>query len=100
MSVPSHGYDCQTLKYFRTTCSYCRNNVYYFECSCGSKVFLEGSGFQHDCQNLPKTKVSLSKGEWANNLDEVKRLVFFHNRKGQSRTRKLTPSDFYQFWMD
>lgn len=100
MSVPNHGYDCQTLKYYRTTCSYCCNNVYYFECSCGSKVFLDGNGFQHDCGYLPKTRTSLLKGETLTNLDVVKRLVIFHNRKGQRRTQNLTTADFLQLWMD
>ncbi len=100
MSVPTHGYDCQTLKYYKTTCSYCRNNVFYFECSCGSKVFLDGNGFQHDCGNLPKIRTSLAKGETLSNLDVVKRLVVLHNRKGKRRTLTLTPADFHQLWME
>jgi hypothetical protein len=40
MPVPNHRENCQTIMYY-TRCPFCRKKVYYFACSCGSKVFFE-----------------------------------------------------------
>lgn len=40
MPVPTHRDDCKT-KTFSTSCPDCGNKVYYFSCSCGSKVFFD-----------------------------------------------------------
>lgn len=38
--VPSHGPYCYKVKAYPTKCPTCRAEVVYFECTCGSKVFL------------------------------------------------------------
>jgi hypothetical protein len=39
MSVPTHQTDCQT-QLWRTFCPDCHERVYFFSCSCGSKVYF------------------------------------------------------------
>ncbi len=39
MPVPTHRDDCDT-KIFGTSCPDCGQDVYYFSCTCGSKVFF------------------------------------------------------------
>ena len=48
--VPTHGPWCRRVRAYPTRCPSCRAGVVYFECSCGSKVFLEtGGGGSHEC---------------------------------------------------
>lgn len=59
--VPTHGSDCYRLRSYLTTCQGCGGSVIYFECSCGSSVFLdpphEGN---HSCgTNKRKTRALL-----------------------------------------
>jgi hypothetical protein len=56
MSVPSHGYKCRRVCCYPTQCPSCDTNVFYYQCSCGSKVFFEtlGDWEVHEC--LPTTK--------------------------------------------
>lgn len=50
--VPTHGPGCEKVHAFPTPCKYCSASLIYFECTCGSKVFLEPpSGGRHDCPN-------------------------------------------------
>jgi DNA-directed RNA polymerase subunit RPC12/RpoP len=54
--VPTHGPVCTKVRSHRTKCPDCKRQVQYFECSCGSKVFLElgrRSG-EHVCLPDPK----------------------------------------------
>lgn len=39
--VPNHGPNCFKVRSFYLLCRNCGNGVIYFECSCGSKVFLD-----------------------------------------------------------
>ena len=39
--VPSHGPDCDVLHSHRTTCRGCRQQVVYYECAQGSRVFFD-----------------------------------------------------------
>ena len=39
--VPSHGSSCRRVRSFLLKCRYCGQPIVYFECSCGSKVFLD-----------------------------------------------------------
>lgn len=39
--VPTHGSDCYRTRSYLTICFNCRSAVIFFECSCGSKVFLD-----------------------------------------------------------
>ena len=61
MSVPTHGIGCRT-RTFPTKCKNCGDKVFYFACSCGSKVFFDELGWpwnEHDCD------FSKSDREWA-----------------------------------
>jgi len=40
MSVPTHRESCET-RIWKTTCLDCKKPVYFFACSCGSKVFFD-----------------------------------------------------------
>lgn len=40
MAVPTHRPDCETM-IWRTTCPDCLDKVYFFSCSCGSKVYFD-----------------------------------------------------------
>ena len=53
--VPTHGPDCAKKRSFPTTCQRCGQSIIYFECSCGSKVFLDppDQGV-HDCTQTEK----------------------------------------------
>ncbi len=51
MSVPTHSSDC-TTRAFPYTCPYCDSEVFFFMCSCGSKVLFDSLGSpwpQHRC---------------------------------------------------
>lgn len=39
--VPTHGPNCFRIRSFYLLCNKCGKGVVYFECSCGSKIFLE-----------------------------------------------------------
>jgi hypothetical protein len=44
MSVPTHREDCQT-RTWKTTCPDCKKPVWFFSCTCGSKVFFDAKGY-------------------------------------------------------
>jgi len=44
MSVPTHGPNCMTLSCNPTRCNRCGKIVFYYECTCGSKVFFDAIG--------------------------------------------------------
>ena len=51
MNVPLHGKHCRTHT-FPTTCNRCGDEVFFFSCTCGSKVFFDQLGWpwlEHDC---------------------------------------------------
>lgn len=50
--VPTHGPFCTKVRSHPAKCPTCKQPVHYFECSCGSKVFLEVGlgGGEHDCR--------------------------------------------------
>ena len=41
---PTHGWWCNT-RTFPTICKYCRGDVFYFSCDCGSKLFFDSLGY-------------------------------------------------------
>jgi hypothetical protein len=48
---PAHGYWCNA-RTFPMRCRYCRTDVFFFRCDCGSKVFFEELGYPwtiHNC---------------------------------------------------
>jgi hypothetical protein len=55
MAVPTHGSNCRTVACYPTTCRKCGNSVYYFECTCHSKVFFDSLEYwdEHVCPRPP-----------------------------------------------
>ena len=54
MSIPTHSINCYT-KAYQTTCQDCNQSIWFFSCTCGSKVFFDDLGSPwtiHICQNL------------------------------------------------
>lgn len=51
-AVPTHPYHCRKVRSYPTTCEHCGKRVIYFECTCGSKIFLEENRGEepHDCR--------------------------------------------------
>ena len=48
--VPTHGPGCLEVRSYPTKCRQCSQQIIYFECSCGSRVFFDPSGQGvHDC---------------------------------------------------
>lgn len=43
MSVPTHGPDC-SRKTFKTTCQNCSDPVFFFSCTCNSRVYFDRIG--------------------------------------------------------
>ena len=63
MSVPRHGVDCRT-RTFPTKCKDCGDEVFYFSCTCGSKVFFEELGMAVARALLPVHQVGSAMGAW------------------------------------
>jgi hypothetical protein len=56
--VPTHGPWCRKVHSYKTKCPGCRDDVVYYQCSCGSKLFfLPDHGGVHDC----RSEVGLSR---------------------------------------
>ena len=52
MSIPTHKLSCYT-KAFRTECPDCKDSVWFFSCTCGSKVYFDDLGWPwnpHHCK--------------------------------------------------
>nr|MBP6739041.1 hypothetical protein [Leptospiraceae bacterium] len=63
MSVPTHSSSCRS-KAFPIICKGCGVTVFYFTCSCGSKVFFDSLGYpwtEHICQDV-KDEMELVAG--------------------------------------
>ena len=116
MSVSRHGVDCGACT-FPTKCSNCGDDIFFFSCMCGSRVFFDELGWpwpEHDCsfsrtdkhwaQSRPRTKlgdgglrVEISEGVTATrpaefrsqtwNIDQV----VVETAKGQARSRVRNP---------
>lgn len=56
--VPTHGPNCFKVHSYRTNCPTCRESVIYFECTCGSRIFLVpgAQGETHDCRSARRTQ--------------------------------------------
>ena len=77
----SHGWWCGARTY-PTRCQYCRAEVFYFSCNCGSKVFFDKLGWPwpvHDCTEYfeEQRRIRLEK-EYVQRIEEQ-----------QERRRKL-----------
>ncbi len=68
MSVPQHGDFC-TTRTFPAKCRFCGDEVFFFSCSCGSRVFFDELGPpwpEHRCD------FSRSDRHWANSRSRTK----------------------------
>lgn len=115
MSVPTHGIHCNA-RTFPMKCTNCGDEVFYFSCNCGSKVFFDELGPPwpvHDCafsksdrdwaRSRPKRKfgsggvqVDLSPGVTATRPPEIAfewhiDPVVEHRERNNARSRKLHP---------
>jgi hypothetical protein len=72
MSVPNHSPDCYT-KTYPTSCPYCGQEVFFFACSCGSKIFFDGLGDpwpQHHCPEYELKSVIQKINEAGTSTDD------------------------------
>src|SRR5258708_2207924 len=64
MPPPTHPPSCRTLPCYRTKCSKCGEEIRYFSCTCGSKVFFDTlfpDWWQHKCVEYEKQTVRQRK---------------------------------------
>lgn len=89
VGVPSHEPGC-TTQLWRTSCPDCRDGVYFFSCSCGSRVFLDSAGPPwplHADRCLPYL-ITLMRGE-GHTASHIRQVV-----ESEAKTRGLPiPSD-------
>lgn len=76
-----HGRDCNT-KTFRTTCKYCKQEVFFFSCTCGSRVFFDDLGDPwpfHRCEEYRRAQFgyyfSIASAPEPSQLDIVKQTI-------------------------
>jgi hypothetical protein len=53
MPPPTHEFDCRTLACYPTRCPICNEAVFFWKCTCGSRVFFDELGGEwpiHPCQ--------------------------------------------------
>ena len=79
--IPTHGIYCYT-KTYPTNCPTCSQNVFYFSCSCGSKVFFDDLGSPwpiHYCKKLEiVNSITLFKGsEYLTDIEIRRRIMEF-----------------------
>ena len=79
--IPTHGIYCYT-KTYPTNCPTCSQNVFYFSCSCGSKVFFDDLGSPwpiHYCKKLEIVNaITLFKGsEYLTDIEIRRRIMEF-----------------------
>jgi hypothetical protein len=84
MSVPTHSEECQS-KAFKTLCFDCGQEVYFFMCSCGSKVLFDSLGHPwpiHSCEES-QVRIAVSLLEHSSLLthDEIYAKILLHSNK-------------------
>ncbi|MBK8464537.1 MAG: hypothetical protein IPL32_01785 [Chloracidobacterium sp.] len=113
MSVPTHHYSCSTVKFYELTCRDCGDQVFFFQCTCGSKVLLDNDNRGHQCVNNVKQKsgndldrrhIEISKSEmtalknrskgsldWAKaNGVLARRVILAHNHPDSRKSTKIS----------
>lgn len=71
MPVPTHRPDCHTEKYFKTKCQFCGKQIFFWSCTCGSRLFFETRDpdwIKHDCRNTSQTVANKSSVQQQINL--------------------------------
>lgn len=66
MPPPTHPRSCVTLTCYETRCPECEETVYYFSCTCGSKVFFDTlfpDWWQHECEEYKAPEILSPKWE-------------------------------------
>jgi hypothetical protein len=78
MSIPTHHISCVT-KSFPTNCPECHSEVWFFSCSCGSKIYFNELGYpwdQHLCRKyFLQQELSLIKNSERLSDEEVYRII-------------------------
>jgi hypothetical protein len=78
MPIPTHDITCITNS-FRTACPECKSEVWFFSCSCGSKIFFEELGHpwdQHICRKyLLSREIALIKGSERLSDEEIYQII-------------------------
>jgi hypothetical protein len=67
MSVPSHGPLCRKIRCYPTVCPTCGEEVYFYKCSCGSKVYFDELSL-----DWPKHECITENYQEPNTIDEIK----------------------------
>ena len=117
MPVPNHRPDCYT-RIFKTRCPDCHREVWYFDCTCGSKVFFDCKGppwlLHMDSCPIYNAREMINQGSSPSSIKKLLRahaeqnnqdidpiLIQFLNRMGASGKKfvkpvlpSLTPTEF------
>ena len=84
MSIPSHNLSCLT-KAVRFNCQDCNRPVWYFKCSCGSKIFFDDLGWPwplHHCKNYEiRESIELIKSIERYTDEEIYLLIESYQKK-------------------
>ena len=76
---PNHGSDCRTDKCFWFTCNRCSSQVFFYSCTCGSRVVFDepgGNWPQHNCgDELPPHAYNPSNMDIFRNMQGVTQSV-------------------------
>lgn len=84
MSVPTHDITCIS-KAFQTRCPSCGETVWFFSCSCGSKIYFDQLGYPwepHECREFRlKREVSLIQNAERLSSDEIYQMIMAHERR-------------------
>jgi len=98
MPVPTHGSGCVKRFCYPTFCPRCRGEVFYWECTCGSKVFFDSLGDwqEHGCLQV-KSKAIVERVSGGSNCiligkRKVKRRRMRPRSNGGSPTLLSTPA--------
>ncbi len=93
MPVPTHRDDCKTI-IWRTICPDCRRTVWYFSCTCGSKIFFDHKGppwpYHMDSCPIYHIRVMIAEGT---PIRQIRRLVESYSKS----QKQPIPPDIQDF---
>jgi hypothetical protein len=99
MPIPTHSLSC-TTRAFKTNCPHCKETVFYFSCSCGSKVFFNELGYpweKHDCEEYRYIKqVALIKNIDRLSTEEIYKIIL-QNDKANGKEMEQKVWDFIEY---
>lgn len=84
MPIPTHNINCST-RAFQMGCPSCNAEVWFFNCSCGSKVFFDRLGYpwdQHECLEYRlEREINLIKNLHHLSEEEIYQAIIKHEKK-------------------